>query len=732
MQVPQEVAPNIQPSQGTQVYQHVDSTPNAFGGDIGTALNQTGNVIENYVVQQKKLLSEATARDIVTQGQVAIGAEQSKLASMSGSNAVNYQPDYVKNIQGIRDSTLNQAPDPYTRNLVDTQMARYSGNALVYGQMHIGEQAKVYANQTAAASVQANKDAVANAPDTQIQQSINDIVATNNRVAQQNGQPSAFAAAKTKLDISQALGSRFTSMAYANAPGAYKLFQQYRSQMDSQEANRTEIAINEHMLQQIPGTVSAGVLSGGDTATSQGRTNYGYSYFANKYGKNGAAGVMGSFIHESGGKLDPNAVNKGDGADGSDSIGIGQWNSDRAKALKAFAASRGESPFDYKTQLSFANTEISQIPGLAEKLRAAQTPKEAAEIFTMEFERPRGSQTGIYANVAGANDRVAYAEKLAALDPATVGVNNKVGPAQLPELLAQADAAISKFATDNYPDNPAMQQQLKARTEQIVRTKLYQQTEADNQVQRSNMNTVQGVTLNPSNAGKTVDELSSEDPNFLHSYAGLSALNQQRVNYGMAKLAHPTSITPDMENKYNTLVGMGTTNPREFLEVTDKEPIINSGLTISMMNKLNALHANILKNVNAPPKADRAMRLLHNWGITKFGAGSSAKPLFFGALSNSMEDFKQLQKRDPTDAEIKTMAQALLRPDPSTGFFGLFKSSYYQGDPDKAGILGSDAAIGYTPLIGKSLQDEYTKQGGKGIFNEGQLREIYLRRRGLP
>ncbi len=729
MQVPQEVAPNIQPSQGTQGYQHVSSTPNAFGGDIGTALGQTGNVIENYVVQQKKLLSEATARDIVTQGQVAIGAEQSKLASMSGSNAVNYQPEYVKNIQGIRDSTLNQAPDPYTRNLVDTQMARYSGNALVYGQMHIGEQAKVYANQTAAASVQANKDAVANAPDEQIQQSINDIVATNNQVAQQNGQAPAFAAAKTKLDISQALGSRFTSMAYANAPGAYKLFQQYRSQMDAQEANRTEIAINEHMLQQIPSTVSAGVLSGGDTATPQGRTNYAYSFFANKYGKNGAAGIVGNGLWESGGKLDPTAIDKGDGADGSDSIGWAQWNSTRAANLKKFAASRGESPFDFKTQTEFADTEIQKIPGLAAALQKAKTPQEAAQIFAMSFERPKGSETGNFANVSGATERVANAEKLAALDPATVGFNNKVGPAQLPELLAQADTAISKFAQDNYPDNPAMQQQLKERTEQIVKTKLYQQTEEANQIQRSNMNSVQGVTLDPANVGKTVDELAAANPEFGSAYEALTPINRQRVNYGMAKLAHPTEVTPEMENKYNTLVGMANTQPRAFTEYMDTHPVTGLGLPISMLNKINSIHERIIKNVNAPPKADRAMRLLQNWGITKFGKTDASRHAFFGALSNSMEDFKQIQKRDPTDAEIKTMAQTLLKPDPTSGWF--FKSPFYQEDPDKAGILGSDSALGYTPLIGKALQEEYTKQGGKGVFNEGQLREIYLRRKGV-
>jgi hypothetical protein len=49
-----------------------------------------------------------------------------------------------------------------------------------------------------------------------------------------------------------------------------------------------------------------------------------------------AAGIVGNLMAESGARLHTGAVNKGDGADGSNSVGIGQWNSDRAKALSRF------------------------------------------------------------------------------------------------------------------------------------------------------------------------------------------------------------------------------------------------------------------------------------------------------------------------------------------------------------------------------------------------------------
>lgn len=124
-----------------------------------------------------------------------------------------------------------------------------------------------------------------------------------------------------------------------------------------------------------------------------------------------AAGVVGHFASESG--LNPNAVNRGDGTDGSDSIGIGQWNGPRAVALKAFAKSRGKSWNDLDTQIDFAIHEMQTTEQAAgTSLRAAQTAEDAAAAF-VGYERPQGwtkeNPTGAH-NYAG---RLANAKRLA-------------------------------------------------------------------------------------------------------------------------------------------------------------------------------------------------------------------------------------------------------------------------------------------------------------------------------
>lgn len=51
------------------------------------------------------------------------------------------------------------------------------------------------------------------------------------------------------------------------------------------------------------------------------------------------AAVLGHWKNESGFRLD--ALNRGDGSDGSDSIGLAQWNSSRAIGLRNYAAQNG-------------------------------------------------------------------------------------------------------------------------------------------------------------------------------------------------------------------------------------------------------------------------------------------------------------------------------------------------------------------------------------------------------
>ncbi|MBM7483306.1 hypothetical protein ACVWWI_003378 [Bradyrhizobium sp. USDA 3686] len=102
-----------------------------------------------------------------------------------------------------------------------------------------------------------------------------------------------------------------------------------------------------------------------------------------------AAGIVGNLQGESGQDLNPYATNKGDGRDGSDSIGIAQWNGPRAQALKDYAASQGVPWTDLNIQLDFLHRELKGSENSAyRQLLSATTPEEAGQAM-LAFERPK-------------------------------------------------------------------------------------------------------------------------------------------------------------------------------------------------------------------------------------------------------------------------------------------------------------------------------------------------------
>jgi hypothetical protein len=127
------------------------------------------------------------------------------------------------------------------------------------------------------------------------------------------------------------------------------------------------------------------------------------SYFQGKgWTREVSSGIVGNLIHESNG-MDPNAK------DGTGSEGIAQWRGDRLKALQNFAGEQHQDWHSGDVQLAFVQHEIEANPDIAKALKAAKTPGEAAQIFMMLFERPKGSETGDPAKTLGYNERVRHA-----------------------------------------------------------------------------------------------------------------------------------------------------------------------------------------------------------------------------------------------------------------------------------------------------------------------------------
>lgn len=222
--------------------------------------------------------------------------------------------------------------------------------------------------------------------------------------------------------FSQAMSAMSSPGSYASAPGA------------SAPIDPTMAAAN------IPDAASP---AGGARAAAETRSAAGEDYVMNYLIGKGlspqqAAGFTGNLIQES--SLNTGARNRGDGRDGSDSIGIAQWNGDRARNLQSFARGTGRDATNIDTQLDFAlhemglgNQEWSKLPGWGVEGSAGKALRNARDVASaaaagISYERPAGWSTANPTGGHGWENRYGHANRLAG---AGYGAQQQGGPVQV-------------------------------------------------------------------------------------------------------------------------------------------------------------------------------------------------------------------------------------------------------------------------------------------------------------
>jgi hypothetical protein len=175
----------------------------------------------------------------------------------------------------------------------------------------------------------------------------------------------------------------------------------------------------------------------------------GKAYLMSKYKVSNefASGLLGQFAGES--NFNVNAINRNDGADGSHSIGIGQWNGGRARALKAFAAKAGKPVNDFETQLDFAMHELGTNEiGVGRRLAAARTVEEATAAG-VGYERPQGWTPQNPTAALGWKHRLAaarsiYGAPVAAAADGGADTTSAIPPAEIKGLVEPGNIDLAK------------------------------------------------------------------------------------------------------------------------------------------------------------------------------------------------------------------------------------------------------------------------------------------------
>lgn len=123
------------------------------------------------------------------------------------------------------------------------------------------------------------------------------------------------------------------------------------------------------------------------------RAQYAMQFFVNKGWKpHQAAGIVGNLMAES--SLRTKAINPGDASDGTDSVGIAQWNRERKTGLFQHAKKLGKDVNDLDAQLDYVDWELNNTEKPAgDRIRAALDVSQAADGM-ITYERPFGSNRG--------------------------------------------------------------------------------------------------------------------------------------------------------------------------------------------------------------------------------------------------------------------------------------------------------------------------------------------------
>lgn len=231
-----------------------------------------------------------------------------------------------------------------------------------------------------------------------------------------------------------------------------------RSGRQLAQANRAEVTIEGGRT--TPGGAGPGRQLTGDQAQKAAQAK---AYLMQKHGLSdvAASGIVGNLAQES--RFNTQAINPGDGADGSASIGVAQWNGKRARALRQYAKSTGRPLGDIEMQLDFLMHELGTTEKRAgNQLRAARTVDDATAAF-IGFERPSGWTPQNPQGGHGWANRLAAARGVAGV---SAGPNDGVQPPATPVTISRTGGGAA----------PAFRDTIFGRAQQEAYAKTYLQT----------------------------------------------------------------------------------------------------------------------------------------------------------------------------------------------------------------------------------------------------------------
>lgn len=702
------------------------SVPNAnaeaFGAGVGLAMQHLGATMQqsaaqvgDEVLKFQNLQNETEANNLLMDATQALGEEKIKLQSLQGQAAVDYLPTYNANVQKIRQDFLSKSNNPMVQHMLDLQLTRTSKYALIDGAGHAGTEAKKALAASRAGTIgQAAADA-ANADELSFKSSLDKVNETvNAELADRHVDLNSDEAKQYRSQqIGQLWQNRLVMKSMTDPYAAKQMLDKVPKDQITPEISLavTKViesnAINVGARNIASATNPVGVPGNAPVAV---KYQHGVNFFVKEgYTREQAIGIMNNLTHESGGKLDPGATNPGDGADGSNSVGIGQWNGKRAIELQKFARAQGKDWKDFDTQLAFVAKELNTSEsGAKAALLKAGDRNAATEAFMTGYERPGSPQLA---------NRIAMGKKYADLQ----NVPDPTSPQKMTaDQVQKWEDAARQRAEEQFPGDPRVadaavmrvRQQVSQSDQVAVRYQREQQAAIDSAL----MGGADGKGKLPTNRG----ELFGNDPNMVRAFNALPPEKQRAVDRTLEQNAKGVTVRWDQagvrRTRFNELLGMAANDPEAFHDVQ----IASEDLPAEAKNKLFDLQQNPPKQQNQGISS--ALSVLQKTGFME-QAGIDAKNdpqgfnQFVGTLQTAIDRWHTANPRHqgpiPDDAVLKMMPELVKEvPKVQTKIGGWLAKIGIGSDTAKAYEVQPDAAAAAAVGATKTIEQQLM---GKGI-----------------
>jgi hypothetical protein len=401
-----EIVPAAIPNAGPAVDQgalSVAAGANAVRDQMvaGQQVQRTADITGGIAEREMAIANDTRVQDL--NNQYIQGAQQilttgpEAFAKLKGEEAIKAAPAVSARLGELRDQLLAQAGNEHQRKKLRGVLDAQVNSSIGTIDKRVIEEQTAYEKRVALTAI-----------DTSTTEAITNPANLDGAVMRAEGAARSLFRGQAPEVIenearkagSHVVAAMIKDRIVRNDPSAVGLFNQYQGRLSS--SDRLGLAAS---VETLSNTVAAAdwvrARSSGPTSEqAKAGTKTSMSFWtADGYSAPVAAGITAGFLRES--QFDARALNPKDGRDGSDSINIGQWNGTRGRAFADFAAANKLDPRDPRTGLAYAKAEIDGVipysvsglsPDFKARLQAARTEKEAADLMTRGYFRPKHTE----------------------------------------------------------------------------------------------------------------------------------------------------------------------------------------------------------------------------------------------------------------------------------------------------------------------------------------------------